>query len=99
MPTDLIVAQAGIVYCFAGGYYPALFAALQAAQHCGWPQMIEAIQDLSDEALNAVAAMERTAKRASQTARERFTETTKVILATVNPIKVREAFLLLLLKY
>lgn len=94
VPTDLIVAQAGIVYCFAGGYYPTLFAALQAAQQCGWPQMIEAIQDLTDEALNAVAAMERTAKRASQSARERFTETTKVIFATVNPIRVREVSLL-----
>lgn len=90
LPTDAIIAQVGLVYCFAGGYYPALFAALQAAQQCGWKQMIRAIQDLSEEALNAVAAMERTAKKAEQNAREIFTEATKVVLATVNPVKVSD---------
>lgn len=91
LPTDAIIAQVGLVYCFAGGYYPALFAALQAAQQCGWKQMIRAIQDLSEEALNAVAAMERTAKKAEQNAREIFTEATKVVLATVNPVKINQA--------
>ena len=52
--------------------------------------MIRAIQDLSEEALNAVAAMERTAKKAEQNAREIFTEATKVVLATVNPVKVSD---------
>ena len=35
LPKDAILAQVGLVYCFAGGYYPTLFSSLQAAQHCG----------------------------------------------------------------
>jgi hypothetical protein len=90
LPTDAIIAQAGIVYSFAGGYYPTLFATLQAAHQCGWQQVTAAIQDLSDEALNAITAMEQTALTTRKNAREIFTETTKVILATVDPMKVRD---------
>lgn len=88
LPTDAIIAQLGIVYSFAGGYYPTLFATLQAAHQCGWQRVTAAIKDLSDEALHAIVAMEKTASKTRKNARERFTETTKVILATVDPIKV-----------
>ncbi len=35
LPMDVLLAQAGLVYCFDGGHFPTLFAALQAAEHCG----------------------------------------------------------------
>ena len=46
LPKDALIAQAGLVYCFAGGYYPALFAAVQAAQNCGWNTMCQALDAL-----------------------------------------------------
>jgi len=87
LPTDAILAQVGLVYCFAGGYFPTLFAALQAAQHCGWEVAVEAVDDLVDEGLAAVQACDYTAS----TARELLTENTKIVLATIDPVKINQA--------
>jgi len=58
LPKDAIMAQIGLVCCFAGGYYPTLFSSLQAAQQCGWNVMVAAIADLTDEALRVIHALE-----------------------------------------
>jgi len=42
------MAQAGLVYCFASGYFPTLFAALQAVEHCGWQVAVSALEILTD---------------------------------------------------
>lgn len=94
LPKDAIIAQVGLVYCFAGGYYPTLFSSLQAAQHCGWNVMVAAIQDLTDEALRVIHALEDVntsqfgfeddepnVKR--QRARSLFRRRTSAVLATV----------------
>jgi len=51
LPHDGINALVGLVFCFFGGIYPTVFAALQAARSSGWDNMIKSIKDLSSEAL------------------------------------------------
>lgn len=95
LPTDAIAAQVGLVYCFAGGYYPTLFTALQAAQRCGWQVAVRALADLTDEAGKAIeaAALEKPSKKSKHlpSAKEMFAEKTMVVLATVDPMKINEA--------
>ena len=103
LPMDAIIAQIGLIYAFAGGYYPTLFAAVQAAQHCGYQNMITAIQVLVDEATTALQACDFSSsiKFTSSTqpqapfnrkrAREIFTEKTKIVLATIDPVRINEA--------
>jgi len=45
-PTDLLEATMGLVFCFAGGLYPTLFAAVEAARMTGWETTSAAIADL-----------------------------------------------------
>jgi len=46
VPTDLFNAALGFVLCFAGGLYPTLFAAIEAARLCGWDRTQKAIDSL-----------------------------------------------------
>ena len=92
LPKDAIVAQAGLVYCFAGGYYPALFAAVQAAQNCGWRQMCQALDDLGEEAAAAIDAVsDEYRNQPSPTARALFQQTTMTVLKKVDPVKLNQA--------
>jgi hypothetical protein len=99
LPMDVIVAQIGLVYAFAGGYYPTLFAAIQAAQHCGYPAMIQAIQVLTNEAVVAMRACD-VASRPSSSSFQQRTATTKrdvvmeqarIVLATIDPVRINDA--------
>lgn len=92
LPKDAITAQAGLVYCFAGGYYPALFAAVQAAQSCGWPQMCHALDDLGEQAGAAIDAVSLEYRnRPSTSARAIFQQTSMTILKTIDPVKINQA--------
>lgn len=96
LPKDAILAQVGLVYCFAGGYYPTLFSSISAAQQCGWNVMVEAIQDLTNEAVAVIRALELHAAKSSffGTAESRsllFRQKTGVVLATVDPMKINTA--------
>ncbi|CAB9528310.1 expressed unknown protein [Seminavis robusta] len=95
LPKDAIMAQVGLVYCFAGGYYPTLFSSLAAAQQFGWDVMVEAIQDLTDEAINVIHALEevQTSKYGfdDDRAANSFRRNTAVVMATVDPQKVNQA--------
>lgn len=91
LPKDAIVAQIGLVYCFCGGCYPALFAAVQAAQVCGLQRMIGALGDLTDEAVNAVDAASTRIKKQTQSTREMFSEMTLVVMKSVDPAKINNA--------
>ena len=90
LPQDAIVAQVGLVYCFAGGYYPTLFSCLQAARHCGWEVAQEAIHDLTDEAIKVIEA---TADLTwdDLDGREVFLRQTNIVLKTVDPMKINQA--------
>lgn len=92
LPKDAITAQAGLVYCFAGGYYPALFAAVQAAQTCGWDTMCQALDDLGEQAGAAIDAVsDEYRNKPSPTARAMFQQTTMTVLKTVDPVKINQA--------
>lgn len=92
LPMDAIVAQIGFVYAFAGGYYPTLFAAIQAAQHCGYQSMILALQILADEAVTAIRACDWSSMNSSQRRkRDVLLEQTKVVLATIDPVRINDA--------
>ena len=90
LPTDAILAQVGLVYCFAGGYYPTLFSTLQAARQCGLEIMLHALGDLTNEALKAIDAT--TTPSSASPSYGPWTETvldkTSIVLKTVDPVKV-----------
>jgi len=98
LPTDAIVAQAGLVYCFAGGYYPTVFAALAAAQHCGWFVMVRAVDDLCMEAscaMEVATDIERKQQSSKSTTtptpRDVRIQQAKMVLSTIDPMKINQA--------
>ena len=91
LPTDAIVAQIGLVYCFAGGYYPTLFSSLQAAQHCGWHVMVEAIEDLTEEAIRVIDATAELSSDPLESRKDIFLHQTNIVLKTVDPMKINQA--------
>lgn len=50
LPTNILMALAGLVLCFFGGTFPTLIAALEAARVCGWDRTVSACRDLASEA-------------------------------------------------
>jgi hypothetical protein len=92
LPVDAVVAQVGLVYCFAGGYYPTLFSSLQAAQLCGWNVMVEAIDDLSKEAIKVIdSTMELAEEEVNLDRKKKFIRQTNIVLKTVDPMKINQA--------
>lgn len=51
LPQNAIGFLVGTIFCFFGGLYPALFAAVEAAEHAGQQVVINSLKDLADEAL------------------------------------------------
>lgn len=90
LPIDAVVAQVGLVYCFAGGYYPTLFSSLEAARHCGWQVMVEAVNDLTEEAIKVIDATAELPKDAFER-KEIFLQQTNIVLKTVDPMKINQA--------
>jgi len=90
LPQDAILAQIGLVYCFAGGYYPTLFSSLQAARHCGLDIVISAIQDLSDEAVKVIEATA-DIPRGDFNRQDLFLYQTNIVIKTVDPVKINQA--------
>lgn len=50
VPINLLYAFMGLVFCFFGGTYPVLFAAIEAARLSGYENTKQAVQDIVDEA-------------------------------------------------
>lgn len=50
LPTDALDAIIGLVFCFCGGLYPMLFAAVQAARLSGWKTTCDAVSELVNQA-------------------------------------------------
>jgi hypothetical protein len=88
LPKDALIAQIGLVYCFCGGCYPTLFAAVQAAQHCGIQSMLRALSDLTDQAVLAVEATKEKINYEAKSVHEIFMQTTMVVMQSVDPMKV-----------
>ena len=49
LPQNAAKFLVGFIFCFFGGLYPTVFAALQAAEHGGRKLLVEAVSDLADE--------------------------------------------------
>jgi len=50
-PQNFIEFCIGFIFCFFGGVYPTLFAAVQAAENGGRKTVLKALQDLAEEAM------------------------------------------------
>eukprot|EP00548_Thalassiothrix_antarctica_P007873 CAMPEP_0194137456 /NCGR_PEP_ID=MMETSP0152-20130528/7346_1 /TAXON_ID=1049557 /ORGANISM="Thalassiothrix antarctica, Strain L6-D1" /LENGTH=259 /DNA_ID=CAMNT_0038834483 /DNA_START=346 /DNA_END=1125 /DNA_ORIENTATION=+ len=90
---DGIIAQIGLVYCFCGGSYPTLFAAIQAARISGLQDVQKAVSDLVDEAMIAVDAAKEEIKDTAKSARDIFSKTTTVVMKNIDPVKINRACL------
>jgi len=91
LPSDAIIAQVGLVYCFAGGYYPTLFLSLQAARQCGWGIMVNAIGDLTEEVSKAIEAASDTVPNKEFHRREILLRQTNIAFRTIDPMKINRA--------
>lgn len=49
LPTNVAQFIIGACFCFFGGLYPTVFAAVQAAEHGGRKAVVQAISDLANE--------------------------------------------------
>jgi len=98
---DLVSAAIGVVFCFFGGVYPTLFAAMQAFQLTGWESTKAAVVDLSVE---AVKILEESAKddqidddgdgiadTAQISAKDLILRKTQLVLTKCNPQKINTA--------
>jgi len=54
LPSNMLQFHLGFVFCFFGGLYPVLFAAIQAAEFGGRQILREAAKDLGDETLRII---------------------------------------------
>jgi len=102
VPTDLFHAAHGFVLCFAGGLYPTLFAAIEAARLCGWDRTSKAIDSLWAQAALLDAANQKDDKVddvgdgksdvASLSAKDLLLRKTQLTLTTMDPGVINEAF-------
>lgn len=56
LSADYLQLIIGFIFCFFGGVFPALFAAIEAAKHGGISNVAEALGDLGDEAMKIIEA-------------------------------------------
>ena len=56
LPENVIQFFIGFIFCFFGGIYPTIFAAVQAAEHGGRKAVIDAIGDLVEETMKIIEA-------------------------------------------
>lgn len=54
LPEDYLQLIVGLIFCFFGGVFPVLFAAIEAAKHGGISDVAAALGDLSDEAMKII---------------------------------------------
>lgn len=89
------------MFCFFGGTFPTLFAAIQAAEHGGREKVLNALSDLSDEALivineskkdDDVDANNDGKKDSEQLSQSEFlAHKTRLVLKKMNPEKIDQA--------
>ena len=91
----------GFVFCFFGGLYPVLFAAIQAAEYGGRETVMDALKDLSDEASGIIEASKKDDKLDEDNdgiadvdqiaGKELVHRKTMLVLRKMNPEKVDRA--------
>jgi len=101
LPVEQINILIGTIFCFFGGVYPALFAAIEAAKHGGWEDLKQAIFDLSEEAMTIIEESKKDdeldedgdgVKDVNQiTSKEYITRKGNLVIVKMNPEKVDKA--------
>jgi len=101
LPMDYVQLFIGAVMCFFGGFYPTVFAALQAAEHGGLTTVRKALKALSQEATIIINESKKDDKvdndgdgvsDADQIAgRELVKRKVKLVLTKMDPEKVNDA--------
>mmetsp|Transcript_37572 Transcript_37572/g.61330 ORF Transcript_37572/g.61330 Transcript_37572/m.61330 type:complete len:154 (-) Transcript_37572:13-474(-) len=101
LPIEYVHLLIGAVICFFGGFYPTVFAALQAAEHGGLTTVRKALSALSEEIMIIVEENKKDEKKDTDkdgvadakqiTGRELVERKVKLVLAKMNPEKVNDA--------
>lgn len=101
LPIEYVQLLIGAVICFLGGFYPTVFAALQAAEHGGLTTVKKALSALSEEIMIIVEENKKDEKKNADkdgvadakqiTGRELVERKVKLVLAKMNPEKVNDA--------
>eukprot|EP00546_Thalassionema_frauenfeldii_P019646 CAMPEP_0178900974 /NCGR_PEP_ID=MMETSP0786-20121207/3762_1 /TAXON_ID=186022 /ORGANISM="Thalassionema frauenfeldii, Strain CCMP 1798" /LENGTH=372 /DNA_ID=CAMNT_0020572019 /DNA_START=405 /DNA_END=1520 /DNA_ORIENTATION=+ len=91
LPKDALIAQIGLVYCFCGGCYPVLFAAIQAAKVAGLKDMLSALNDLIDEATIATETAKKENQYETTSFQDALSKTTVVVMKAIDPVKINAA--------
>lgn len=97
IPKDESYIVIGLVFCFFGGLYPTLFAAIQAARASGWESMISALSTLTNEITVILEANEKDNDKdddgdgvadVDQISNKEFVlRKTKLVITKINPQK------------
>lgn len=59
LPKDYAQLLIGLIFCFFGGVYPTLFAAIQAVKAGGFQDLKDALEDLAEEATKIMEASDK----------------------------------------
>lgn len=102
LPQNVILFFNGLVFCFFGGLFPTLFAAVQAAEHGGRQTFIDALGDLSEEFMTIIEESKKDDKEDKDkdgksdvdqiSSGEYIARKTTLVLRKMNPEKVDKAF-------
>jgi hypothetical protein len=95
LPQNCLHFCYGSVFCFFGGSYPTLFAAVQAAEYGGRQTLVQAFSDLTDEAMAIIEESKKDddaqSNKNEAATSEYFTRKTKLVLRKMNPEKFDKA--------
>ncbi len=98
LPEDYIQLIIGLIFCFFGGLFPVVFAAVEAAKHGGISDVTTALGDLSDEAMKIIEASKKDDEKDEDRDGKKDVEQidtkallmrkTNLVLSKMNPEKV-----------
>jgi hypothetical protein len=101
LPQNALLFLSGFVFCFFGGTFPVLFAAIQAAEYSGRKAVVNAVSDLANEAMVIIEENKKDddidedkdgKKDVSEISQSEFVaRKTKLVLRKMNPEKVDKA--------
>lgn len=101
LPKNVAQFLIGLVFCFFGGLYPTLFAAVQAAKESGVRTVAKAMEDLSEEAMIIIEESKKDDARdddkdgkadvAQLEGKDLMARKFKLIMTKMNPKKVDNA--------
>eukprot|EP00538_Stauroneis_constricta_P013686 CAMPEP_0119549298 /NCGR_PEP_ID=MMETSP1352-20130426/3049_1 /TAXON_ID=265584 /ORGANISM="Stauroneis constricta, Strain CCMP1120" /LENGTH=329 /DNA_ID=CAMNT_0007594831 /DNA_START=89 /DNA_END=1078 /DNA_ORIENTATION=- len=101
LPQNAINFLIGFVFCFFGGLYPVVFAAIEAAEYGGRKTVMEALRDLSNEAIIIIEESKKDdqldedkdgkADTTQISGTEYMARKTRLVMRKMNPQKVDKA--------